>query len=224
MSLAAVGFDLDYTLCVPARDRSSLLEEAVASVGASPTAAWATRSAYQSAHDQHLTGETRAPIFEAMLDDADVETDPARLAQAYRQRVNGALEPVAGAATLVQALRREYRVGLLTNGPLRAQRSKLETLGWSDAFDVVLVSGELSAGKPDGRAFRALLDGLDVTAPELAYVGDDPEADIAGASRVGCHTVQVVRDGGPAPDPRADAHVRIDQLADALPDVIAALD
>jgi len=32
-------------------------------------------------------------------------------------------------------LRGEYRVGLLTNGPVRAQRDKLETLGWEDAFD-----------------------------------------------------------------------------------------
>lgn len=224
MSLAAVGFDLDYTLCVPARDRARLLEEAVASVGAPPTEAWASREAYQSAHDEHLTGETREPVFEAMLDEAAVDADPARLARAYRERVNGALEPVTGAAGLIQELRQRYRVGLLTNGPRRAQRSKLETLGWTDAFDAVFVSGELPAGKPDGRAFQALLDGLDVAADELVYVGDDPAADIGGATAAGCRAIQVLRDGGPEPDARAAGHVRLARLADELPAVIAGLD
>jgi putative hydrolase of the HAD superfamily len=223
MPLAAVGFDLDYTLCVPARGRASLLAEAVASAGAPPLETWASRAAYQSAHDQHLTGETREPVFEAMLDDAAVEADPARLARAYRERVNGALEPVPGAAELIRALRRDYRVGLLTNGPRRAQRSKLETLGWTDAFDAVFVTGELPAGKPDGRAFRALLDGLDVAPDELAYVGDDPDADVAGASNAGLGAVQVTYDGGPPPSPRADAHVERSELVSTLPAVLQSL-
>lgn len=223
MSLAAVGFDLDYTLCVPARDRETLLAEAVASVDAPPTADWASRRAYQAAHRQHLTGESREPVFAAMLDGSPAEADPARLARAYRERVNGALRPVAGAVELLRELRSRYRVGLLTNGPRRAQRSKLETLGWTDCFDAVLVSGELPAGKPDGRAFQALLDRLGVAANELVYVGDHVEDDIAGATAAGCRAVQVVRDGGPDPDPRADAHVRLDALADELPGVIDSL-
>lgn len=223
MTVAAVGFDLDYTLCVPDRDRATLLAEAVEAADAPAAAEWASRSTYRDAHREHLTGETRAPVFEAMLAGTAADADPARLARAYRDRVNDAIRPVTGARALLQRLRVRHPVGLLTNGPAVAQRSKLEVLGLTDAFDVVRISGELSAGKPDARAFRALLDGLDAAPADLVYVGDDAEADVAGATAAGCRAVQVVREGGPEPDPRADAHVRLDALAEELPAALDAL-
>lgn len=224
MPVTAVGFDLDDTLCVPARDRATLLDEAVESVDGRPAPTWASRSAYRRAHRANLTGETRTPVFESMLEDAAVDADATDLARAYRERVNASLRPVDGAEALVRGLRERYRVGLLTNGPSVAQRTKLDALGWTDAFDATLVSGELPAGKPDGRAFRALLDALDASPAELVYVGDDPEADVGGASAAGCRVVQVVGPGGPDPDPRAAAQVPLDALADELPRTLAGLE
>lgn len=223
MALAAVGFDLDYTLCLPERDRSSLLAEAVAAADAPPAEEWTSRAAYRNAHRAHLTDETRAPVFARLLDGTTVDADPERLARAYRERVNDALVPVDGAATMLRHLRERYRLGLLTNGPSRAQRSKLDALGWTEAFDAVLVSGELAAGKPDGRAFDALLGALGTAAGETAYVGDEVTADVGGASTAGLPVVQVLREGGPEPDPRAATHVRIETLADELPGVLASL-
>lgn len=223
MPLAAVGFDLDDTLCVPVRDRASILEAAAAAVDAPPIAEWTSRAEYQEAHQANLTSRTRAPVFEAMLDDTSVGTDPAALATAYREQVNEALQPLDGIERLIGGLRDRYRVGLLTNGPRRAQRSKLETLGLSDAFDAVLVTGELPAGKPDRRAFDALLDGLGVEPDELVYVGDDVDADIGGATAAGCRAVQVLHAGGPKPDPRAVAHVDYGSLVEELPGLLEQL-
>lgn len=223
MPLAAVGFDLDDTLCVPDRDRETLLAAAVADTDAPPLEEWSSRRAYQDAHRSNLTSETREPVFEAMLDGTAVGADPAQLATAYRRQVNDALRPLDDVEALVAGLREHYRVGLLTNGPRRAQRSKLETLGLTDAFDVVFVSGELPAGKPDRRAFEALLTGLDVAPEELVYVGDDVGADIGGATAAGCRAIQVLHDGGAEADPRAVAHVRFEDLADELPGVLAGL-
>lgn len=224
MPLAAVGLDLDDTLCVPARDRETLLEMAVTDADAPPLAEWASREAYREAHRSHLTSETRTPVFEAMLDGTAIAADPDELASAYRRQVNESLRPLDGVEALIDGLRQEYRVGLLTNGPRRAQRSKLETLGLTAAFDAVFVSGELSAGKPDRRAFEALFDGLGVEPDELVYVGDDVEADIGGATAAGCRAVQVLHDGGPAPDSQAVAHIAFDSLVDELPRVLDGLD
>lgn len=223
MPPAAVGFDLDDTLCIPNRDRESLLAAAVTDTDAPPLEEWTSRAAYQEAHRSNLTSETRTPVFEAMLDDTPVVADPATLATAYRERVNEALRPLDGVEGLIAGLRDRYRVGMLTNGPSRAQRSKLETLALTDAFDAVFVSGELPAGKPDRRAFDALLDGLGVEPDELVYVGNDVEADIGGATAAGCLAVQVLHDGGPGPDPRAAAHVDYESLVDELPGVLEQL-
>lgn len=219
MTITAVGFDLDYTLVVPERDRSTLLSEAVEAVGAPPI----RRDEYVDAHRRNLTGETRAPIFEDLLEGkaADVRAD--ELAREYREAINDALVPVPGVESMLASLRRRYRVGLLTNGPIVAQREKLAVLGWPDAFDSVVITGELSAGKPDAAAFEALLEGLAATPEETAYVGDEVEADVVGAGEAGMSVVQVVFPGGPAPDPRADAHLGRDELVRALPGVLESL-
>ncbi|ESP88358.1 HAD family hydrolase [Candidatus Halobonum tyrrellensis] len=234
--LNAVGFDLDYTLAVPNRSRRDILADAVREV-ASPALleAGVTREAYLDAHARHRTAETREPVFADLLGgidpvvagDAGAETeadpaDPAALATAYREAVVDALVPVEGVVGLLAALRETYRVGLLTNGPVRAQESKLDALGWWDEFHTVHVSGSLPAGKPDGRAFRALLDGLGTDPEETAFVGDHPAEDMAGAADAGLVPIQVLGEGDePAPD--AVATVERDRLARDLPGVLASL-
>lgn len=219
MAPRAVGFDLDETLAVPVRDRSTILREATRDVDAPAL----TRSSYLDAHGRHLTRESRAPIFADLLDGHDTTADPERLAAAYRERIADSLALLDGTERLLDALRGDYRVGLLTNGPVVAQRDKIDVLGLADAFDVSLVSGELAAGKPDERAFAALVDALDVDAAEAVYVGDDPEADVRGASQASLHVVQVVYDGGPEPSPLADAHVARSSLVATLPDIVHSL-
>jgi putative hydrolase of the HAD superfamily len=219
MPLSAVAFDLDETLAVPNRDRSALLAEAARLTGAPPL----SREAYLAAHAENLTAETREPIFAALLAEHDTDTSPAAVARTYHDLVTEALRPVPDAQGLLDRLRREYRVGLLTNGPVVAQGDKLRHLDWVGAFDVELVTGSLAAGKPDPRAFEALLAELGTTPAETAYVGDDVHADIEGAAAVGLRPVQVLFEGSADPHPDAVAHVDRADLATALPDVLAGL-
>ena len=216
----AVVFDLDYTLAVPQRDRATILEEATATTGAPSL----SREAYLDAHRRNLTTETREPIFADLLADTDSDTDPAAVATAYRETIADALEPLPGVEAMLADLRGEYRVGLLTNGPVRAQRDKLETLGWETAFDAALVTGELEAGKPDPRAFEAITAELNVAPAEAIYVGDEVEADIRGATEAGLAAIQVLLEDGPDPDPRAVAHVDQREIATTIPDLVAGLE
>ncbi|MFC6717433.1 HAD family hydrolase [Natrialbaceae archaeon GCM10025810] len=212
----AIVFDLDYTLTVPNRDRGAILADAAESAGAPPL----SREDYLEAHRRNLTRETREPIFADLLEEAGADVEPAAVANAYRETIADSLRPLPGVERLLERLRREYRVGLLTNGPVRAQRDKLETLGWENAFDAALVTGELEAGKPDPRAFEAILRELCVDPDEAVYVGDEVEADVVGATNAGLDAIQVVREGGPEPDERAVAHVDGSVLAEELPAVL----
>lgn len=219
MQATAVAFDLDDTLAVPTRDRRTILREATRATGAPPL----SREAYLAAHARCLTEETREPIFAALLADHDTTVSPAAVARAYRDRIAEALTPVPGVERLLDRLRREYRVGLLTNGPVVAQQDKLRTLGWTGAFDVELVTGSLAAGKPDARAFEALCSGLGTPPEETVYVGDDPQADIEGAAGVGMIPVQVVFEGSADPHPAAAATLARDDLATELPALLERL-
>lgn len=218
--ISAVVFDLDYTLAVPSRERQAVLDEATEAVGAPSM----TREEYLEAHGRNLASESRDPIFEELLAKHDSDVPPEALSEAYREALAAALAPIEDGEKLVADLRETYKVGLLTNGPLTAQRSKVESLDWTDLFDAIVITGELEAGKPDERAFRAVLDALNVSADEAVYIGDDVDADIHGAKDVGMFAVQVCFEGGPDPDPRADVHVDRDALSRELPDVLAELD
>lgn len=220
MPVRAVGFDLDGTLAVSRRDRESVLREAAREAGLSPPHV-PDRSEYLRAHGHVEAAETREPIFAELLSDG--EADPAAVATAYRESILDSLVPVPGAGGLVRELRAEYAVGLLTDGPVRAQRSKLEQLGWTDLFDGVVVTGDLGARKPRRRAFDALLDELGVDPAAAVYVGDHPERDVGGAREAGLRAVQVLGPGE-EPAPRADAHLRREALAEELPRVIDDLD
>ncbi|NUB92468.1 HAD family hydrolase [Haloterrigena sp. SYSU A558-1] len=212
----AVVFDLDYTLAVPTRDRATLLSEATTAADAPSL----SREEYLAAHRRNLTRETREPIFADLLAERETDAEPAAVADAYRETIADALEPLPGVESMLADLRGEYRVGLLTNGPVRAQRDKLATLGWEDAFDAALVTGELEAGKPDPRAFEAIAAELDVDPRDAVYVGDEVEADVSGSTDAGMDAIQVLLADGPDPDPRAVAHVEQASIATELPTIL----
>lgn len=213
MEPSAVVFDLDYTLAVTERDRQALLDDATDAAGVRHI----DRQEYLDAHGADLASETRAPIFEAILDDGD----PAAVASSYRDAINADLEAVPGAEALLRDLREHYRLGLLTDGPTRAQYSKLETLGWRDLFNAVIVTGSLPAGKPDERTFEAILGALDARAEATVFVGDNPTADVEGAAAVGMYAIQVVREGDEV-STAADATVEASTLADGLRNLLLA--
>ncbi|WP_152042833.1 HAD family hydrolase [Salinigranum salinum] len=219
MPPTAVAFDLDDTLAVPTRDRQTILHEAARIAGAPPL----SREAYLAAHAECLTEETREPIFTALLSEHDTAASPAAVARAYRELIAEALTPVSGVEWLLDRLRQQYRLGLLTNGPVVAQHDKLRELDWAGAFDVELVTGSLAAGKPDPRAFEALLAELDTDPGETVYVGDDVAADVEGAAGVGMLPVQVVFPGSADPHPDAVAVIDRDDLATELPDLLERL-
>ncbi len=216
----AIVFDLDETLAVPDRDRETILEDVTTATGMPSI----SREAYLDAHSQNLTQHTREPIFADLLAGRETDTDAEALAVAYHETIADSLSPIPGVEALLEELKASYSVGLLTNGPVRAQRDKLETLGWEQRFDAALVTGELEAGKPDPRAFEAILSELAVNAGDAVYVGDDVEADIAGATNAGMRTIQVLKSGESEPDDRALAHLEQDSIATKLPSVLETLE
>lgn len=222
VTFQAVVLDLDETLAIVDRDRSALLADACEAVGAPAF----DRSDYVAAHADHRTADTRVPIFADLLEThgADGEVEPEAVAEAYRQAIGEYITTVEGAEQLLEQLSDTYRLGLLTNGSVGAQQDKLDRLNVESSFDAVVISGHLEAGKPDERAFQAILDALDVPADEAVHVGDQVESDVEGAKSSDLSAVQVLYPGGPEPDASADGYVDRSSLADGLPTVLRAID
>lgn len=204
----AVAFDLDDTLAVTDRTRETLLSAAADRAGLELSF---DRTEYREAHRTHSGSDTREPVFESLVD-----ADAPALTRAYRDVIGEALRPVEGAGPLLATLRTRYRIGLLTDGPGETQRDKLGRLGWTGAFDSIVVTGPIGAPKPDPRAFESITDALGVPPERTVYVGDDPERDIEGAKAAGLRPIQVCFPDGPDAHPAAEAVIAREELGSLL--------
>ncbi len=98
---------------------------------------------------------------------------------------------------VLAALRGQFRLGIISNGPSDLQRYKLKLFDLEREFDPIVISGEVGVAKPDPAIFRRALELAKVSPSEALYVGDSPTYDIAGAKSVGMQIVWVNRNGLP---------------------------
>ena len=99
----------------------------------------------------------------------------------------------------VPALRRARDAGLavaiLTNGDRTQQLQKIGRFALDAEVDAIICSSDLPAGKPDPRAYAAVLEALDVPPHVSLMIGDSYEADYEGALGSGMRAVLLDRAG-----------------------------
>jgi putative hydrolase of the HAD superfamily len=119
---------------------------------------------------------------------------------------------------LLEALRdRGLKTGLISNGfdPPDLVRAELARLGVAQLLDVIVMSGDVGARKPDPAIFRYALEQLGVAPEHALMVGDSVPNDIAGAKAIGMKTCQAlwfVADEIEEPEPDFRAFSQMDVL------------
>ena len=106
---------------------------------------------------------------------------------------------IPGTKEMLQTLKREYHLGLLSNFThTPAAKKIIRQMGLDPFFETILISGELGYRKPHPLVFQKLLENLQVENYQALYVGDDPEPDITGALGAGILPIWTtyVRDRG----------------------------
>lgn len=134
----------------------------------------------------------------------------AELVDVYR-RHTPRLQLAHAAIRMMEALRGDWRIGVLTNGDPAVQARKIAALRvdrWCDA--VVFAAQHAEGGKPHLAPFLEALRRLAVPPWRAVHVGDDPVNDVAGGRRAGLRTVHLLTwtAATPARDAGADAVVR----------------
>jgi putative hydrolase of the HAD superfamily len=81
-------------------------------------------------------------------------------------------------------LHRGYRLGVISNADGRMEAA-LEAAGLRGRFEFVLDSERVGAEKPDPAIFQEGLRRLDLSPPDVLYVGDLYPVDVVGARRAG---------------------------------------
>jgi putative hydrolase of the HAD superfamily len=152
------------------------------------------RSELQSLFD----ADFRSDSFQWWLADRGLpESLLPEMVQAYRDH-SPQVEFFPETSRVLDALKKTFRLGLVTQGRRTAQEAKIRALGLDHWMNAIVILGEEDRAewKPNREPFYRALAMLSVAGGDAAYVGDNPQKDFRGAREAGLHTVRIRRPGG----------------------------
>jgi len=216
MTVDAVLFDLDDTLCEYRRPATDVLSAAFDRIGVEP---WFTIETFYDRFDEFaqpgddirdLRRRSFAAFAEAKGFDADVGRAVAEAFEAERDQSNVGFLP--GAREAFETATEQYRVGIVTNGDPWMQSQKLAGLGIADRLETVVHGGHDAAYKPDPEPFDTALAELGVEEHRAVHVGNSLSADVVGAHNAGVRSVWL--DGDSEIDPEPEPDYRVESMHD----------
>lgn len=130
-------------------------------------------------------------VYQALVTEFSIETTSWQsLLEDYEMRFQFHCVPFPFLTEMLNELKQQgYLLGIITNGRGRFQARAIDGLGIRDYFDAILISEVEQVRKPQVEIFQRALDRLGVAALDCVFVGDHPEADIAGAKSVMMKTI-----------------------------------
>ena len=90
-----------------------------------------------------------------------------------------------GVEQLLAELRQQYKLVVVTNGPVYSQRPKLMSVDMDQHVDFIIVGGEEPESKPATSIFMKACRLADCEPHEALHAGDSYKADIEGANQAG---------------------------------------
>ncbi|KAK6227630.1 had-superfamily subfamily variant 1 [Colletotrichum tabaci] len=90
---------------------------------------------------------------------------------------------------LVRLREHGFRLAIVTNGQLKDQLEKADTIGVRHLVDEVITSEEVGCCKPDIRMFRRAVEALNASAQKSYMIGDSVDSDIKGGLDAGLKTI-----------------------------------
>jgi putative hydrolase of the HAD superfamily len=104
----------------------------------------------------------------------------------FRADFGEAMRPFADTLTVLARLHaRGWPMGIVTNGTVRVQKSKITSTGMDVYMSVIVISEAEGIKKPAGEIFLRAAMRLGVAANEIAFVGDNLAADVEGSRMAG---------------------------------------
>ena len=117
--------------------------------------------------------------------------------------------------TLLELLRRGYKLAVLSDAPALQAWQRLHHLALEHVFRPVVTFEDTGERKPSPKPFRRALELLEVEASEVLMIGDWPERDVIGAAGVGMKTV-FARYGDTFGTTDSGADYEIDDISELL--------
>lgn len=189
--------DLDGTLLDYQQASEAALRATLTEIGVDDTGAHRRR--FRELNDRRWHAYERGAITVAelrrgrwadLLDEIGAPVDPAGASDVYVGYLSRQAQLMDGALRVLTAAAERCRLGLITNGFADVQRPRLAASGVLEHAEVVVISDEVGAAKPDRAIFEAAfarMGGPD--REQVAIVGDSLRADVAGGLAYGIDAI-----------------------------------
>jgi 2-haloacid dehalogenase len=190
-------FDADGTLFDYEKSEERALEAALTEEGF-PYRREAHRDVYRSINQELWelfeqggiqAAELRVERFKRFLTVTGISLDPESISRRYLKHLAEGAYLYEGVETLIQELRRMYKLGLVTNGLKEVQRNRFAKTSLPEYISCIVVSDEVGVQKPDPAIFQMALREAGETDPKATLVvGDSLTSDIQGGVNAGMDT------------------------------------
>lgn len=168
-------------------------------------------------HGLITSAALRTTRFERLFDAVQVRAEAAPFSARYLKHLASASDLMPDAEAVVHQLKDRYRLAIITNGLKDVQYPRLSGSPIGAWFEVVAVSEEVGAAKPDAGFFDAVFERMGRPPRESALViGDSLSSDILGGLRYGLDTCWFNPAGKPT-DPLIQPTYQISRLSELLP-------
>ena len=160
--------------------------------------------------------------FDLLFAELEIDAEGAAFEDEFREELE--INPIwmEGAEALLQKLRPDHEIYIVTNGVASTQRKRIALTCLDRYVDEFFISEEIGAQKPQKAFFDHVLSRIGPCEPkDLLLVGDSLSADILGANRAGIPSVWFNPTGAALKvEARPDFTI---QSLDELPEIIAGM-
>ncbi len=122
----------------------------------------------------------------------------------------GSITPFPETLSTLSYLKKDYFLGIITNGNPRMQKRKLNSLGLRTFFDAILFANDIQP-KPSEMPYKKAIELSGYPGDASIYVGDNPCVDFEGAKKAGYLTIRLLKGefyGLESPSCMVDAEIK----------------
>lgn len=133
--------------------------------------------------------ELKTQRFDTLAQEEGLSFDTNEVAEDYTIGLAQFGELYEGATELIEHLALSRRLSMITNGLSAVQRGRLERVGLSDAFEPLVISGEVGVAKPSSEIFDFVFDVHPKPSRDsFVMIGDSLTSDVQGGINAGIDT------------------------------------
>ncbi len=197
MKYEVLIFDADETLFDFEKSERYALEHAMKELGISynesyhlPIYSKINETIWKELERGQITQDAlKAERFRRFIDKIEVSIDANDLSSAYLRHLSDASFLLEGSYELIEALKPNYRMIIVTNGLTSVQMKRIRSSILAPFFEGVIISEEINLSKPNAAIFDYALESIQYRDKQkVLMIGDSLTSDMKGGNNAGIDT------------------------------------